>query len=237
MRARRAALGLAAALATLTALTLAPGKGRACELALIVALDVSASVDAVEYALQRDGLADALEDAEVAQSIEAVGGLWLSVFEWSGARRQDMRLDWTFLASPAEIAAVAAGLRGMRRSYDEFPTSLGYALGYAMIRLREAPAPCRRRVIDVSGDGVNNDGFPPSSAYRAHDMAGVTVNALAIAGEDPPPAPYYAREVIRGPGAFVEVARGYRDYARAMKRKLLREINGGGFASVQQAAE
>lgn len=220
--------GRLAAAALLAAASAFPA--RACDLALILALDVSASVDAEEYRLQRDGLAAALDDEEVVLSILAAGGIWLSAFEWSGARHQNMRLEWTFLDEPGEVRAAASALSAATRSQDEFPTSLGYALGHAMIRLAQAPQRCLRQVIDVSGDGVNNDGFPPASAYRAHDMTGVTVNALAIEGEDPPPAPYYAREVIRGPGAFVEVARGYDDYARAMKRKLLREINGGGLA-------
>jgi Ca-activated chloride channel homolog len=76
----------------------------------------------------------------------------------------------------------------------------------------------------VAGDGVNNDGFPPASAYWTNDMAGITVNALVIEGDLPPPAPYYREEVTRGLGAFLEIATSYEDYATAMRRKLLREI-------------
>jgi hypothetical protein len=93
--------------------------------------------------------------------------------------------------------------------------------------LRRAP-PCDRRVIDVSGDGRGNDGFGPQAAYRAFDFAGVTVNGLAIAGAGEDVVAYYRTQVAHGPHAFVEVAAGFEDYARAMRRKLLREILGPG---------
>jgi Ca-activated chloride channel family protein len=85
-------------------------------------------------------------------------------------------------------------------------------------------------VIDVSGDGVNNEGFEPKLAYRHFNFSDVTVNGLVIQGADPDPVAYYRAEVIRGPGAFVMVASDFVDYETAMKRKLLREINGAGFA-------
>lgn len=97
---------------------------------------------------------------------------------------------------------------------------------------RPRRAGCLRQVVDVSGDGVNNEGFPPASAYRAFDYARITVNGLVVRGADPDPVPYYTREVIRGSGAFVEVAETYADYERAMARKLLREISGAPLAAL-----
>jgi Ca-activated chloride channel homolog len=216
--ARQSALGLALTLC-------AAGPAPACPLALILALDTSASVSAREDQLQKQGLAAALTDAAVVEAVRLQGGIWLAAFEWSGTRHQTDRLDWTFVDTAAGLEAVAARMRQTGRQAERFPTALGFALLHAVLRLRQAPVRCSRQVIDIAGDGVNNDGFPPESAYRAADFAGITINALVITGDLPPPAPYYRDEVIRGPGAFVEIAEGYEDYARAMRRKLLREIS------------
>ena len=205
----------------------------ACNLSLILALDISASVDPREYKLQQEGVAAALLDPDVSRMILAQGGIWIMAFEWSGSRHQYQQLPWTFLGDMDAIKAASERLRLWRRTVNEFPTSIGFALGYALLEFRNAPEVCVRRVVDVAGDGVNNDGFPPESAYRAHDMTGVTVNGLVIDGETPPPVPYYQEYVIRGPGAFVEVADGYDDYARAMRRKLLRELSFGPMAQLR----
>ncbi|HBZ43485.1 MAG TPA: hypothetical protein DEO85_05360 [Maritimibacter sp.] len=205
----------------------------ACSLALVLALDVSASIDSEEYALQQVGLADALQDPDVRGAILAQGGIWVTAYEWSGARHQYEQLPWTYLDSDADISEVSTILRNAPRRAKDFPTSLGYALGHGLITLGRAPETCRRQVIDVSSDGETNDGFGPDSAYRAHDMSGVTVNALVIEEHNPSTVDYYRDEVIRGNGAFVEVARTYEDYAVAMRRKLLREIGVFAFAGMQ----
>lgn len=197
-----------------------------CSLALVLALDASSSVDPREYQLQKQGLATALRDPEVRSVILTLGGVMLSAFEWSGRNQQVIVADWTLLANDADIEGFAAKLDRFERPYDEFPTALGYALGFAAVHLRRAPRNCGRRVIDIAGDGVHNEGFAPSDAYRNFDFAGVTVNGLVIKGSRPDPEPYYRQEVLFGPGAFLQITTGYNDYARAMKRKLLREISG-----------
>ncbi|MEM8570617.1 MAG: DUF1194 domain-containing protein [Pseudomonadota bacterium] len=199
-------------------------KASACSLALVLAMDVSASIDEREYRLQQDGLAQALADRDVMEAIRMQGGIWLRAFEWSGAHRQADWLDWTFIDTEESVRAAASKFAMVERSANEFPTALGYALVYAQYQLRKAPERCARKVIDVAGDGVNNDGFPPVSAYKAMDMEGITVNGLVIAGDTPSPVPYYQERVVYGPGSFLEVADGYEDYATAMRRKLLREI-------------
>nr|WP_282449260.1 DUF1194 domain-containing protein [Roseibium sp. CAU 1639] len=206
---------------------------QACSLSLVLAMDGSASVDAREHALQLNGLADALRDPDVVQAIEAVGGIWVTSFEWSGRYQQLQQLGWRHLTDSASASEAAETLRRSPRGYTEFPTAIGYALGHAAVQLRKAPVPCARKVVDVAGDGINNDGFGPASAYKAFDFDGVTVNGLVISGPDDPPLHYYRANVIRGPGAFVETARTYDDYAGAMKRKLLREIFGSGYASLR----
>ncbi|MEM6972778.1 MAG: DUF1194 domain-containing protein [Pseudomonadota bacterium] len=201
-----------------------------CRLALVLALDVSASVDAGEYKLLRDGTAAALQSPEVISAILSLGGVHVSVFEWSGRQRQSLVAGWTPLGDEADIVALSSRIGAHRRSYTQYPTALGSALGFAQRLMRDAP-PCERYVVDIAGDGPNNHGFGPASAYRAFDYSAITVNGLVVTPEiDEAPAgsgdavDYYRAEVINGPDAFIEVALGYGDIERAMRRKLLREI-------------
>ena len=207
----------------------------ACSLALVLAIDVSSSVDERDYRLQMGGLASALNDPTIQQAIIGVGGILVTAFEWSGRRQQVDIAPWTFLAHPADITAFASRILNHQRAYSAFPTALGYALGHASGRLRQAPLECARQVIDVSGDGANNEGFGPELAYLNFPFDGVQVNALVIAGATPDPVSFYRNEVIYGPGAFMEVANGFRDFEAAMKRKLLREIVGGALSMRESA--
>jgi len=141
-----------------------------------------------------------------------------------------VHVDWTYLDSLAAIGRVAKTIAAAPRGHADYPTSLGYALGFAAVHLRKVPERCARQVVDVAGDGVNNEGFPPESAYRAFDFTDITVNGLVIKGSDPDPEEFYRTQVAKGPGSFVEVANGYQDYAQAMKRKLIREISGASLA-------
>lgn len=196
----------------------------ACRLALVLALDVSSSVNAGEDRLQRNGLAAALLAPEVeAAFFASPDPVAIQIFEWSGQPNQTDLLDWTLIRSPADLRYVASVLANSERSIGDMPTAMGYALGYASIMLQEAPT-CLFQTIDMSGDGTNNDGFGPASAYAAFPFEGVTVNGLAIAGPDTAVQDYYVSEVIRGPNAFVEVANGFSDFEDAMRRKLVREL-------------
>ncbi|SLN49292.1 hypothetical protein ROJ8625_02427 [Roseivivax jejudonensis] len=217
----------AALLALLLSLaTAGAARAQECRLALLLALDVSSSVDAREYALQRDGLAAALNDPDIrAALLFGPGRVALSAYEWSGRQQSVVVLDWTMIASERNIDAVIAGLTRSPRSQTRFPTAMGFALGFGATHLARGPA-CARRVIDVSGDGVTNDGFGPGLAYQHFPFEGVTVNGLAVLGADPEVDRYYDEVVRHGPGAFVEYADGYEGFRRAMTRKLLREIGG-----------
>lgn len=196
---------------------------QACSLALVVAVDVSASVDENEYDLQLKGLATALRAPEVIDAIESIGGIWFTGFEWSGHYQQKPLLEWRFLADQGTIETAASDLAGQMRARRDYLTALGHALAHASTLLRQAPAACQRQVIDVSTDGINNTGFEPEIAYFDFDFSAVTVNALVVRNEDRT-VRYYERKVIRGPGAFVEVTGSYEDYENAMRRKLLKEI-------------
>jgi len=196
-----------------------------CRLALAVALDISSSVDADEDRLQRLGLAAALTSPDVQASILGAPGedVAFSVFEWSGRYQQAIPLPWRSLRTRRDILSAADQIRSSQRQYTRFPTALGFAMGYAALHFKMAPA-CLFQTVDVSGDGINNEGFPPRLAYRNFPFDNVTVNGLAIGGQKDDLAGYYRRELIRGPGAFVEEAVDFNDFARAMRRKLVREL-------------
>lgn len=194
-------------------------------MALVLAMDVSSSVDAEEDRLQRLGLAAALRAPEVeAAFFSSPEPVALQVFEWSGQRNQTDLLAWTLIETPADLRRVENVLANSERATTDMPTAMGYALGYASIKLQKAPA-CLFQTIDMAGDGVNNDGFGPSSAYAAFPFEGVTVNGLVITKPSDAVESYYQAEVIRGPLAFVEVANGFADFENAMRRKLVRELS------------
>lgn len=218
-------------------LTMAPAAALECRLALSLAVDVSASVDGKEHLLQREGIARALEHPDIAAAVFATPGttIALHIFEWSGRWNQAVLLDWTLIESPAHLRSLAMPLREKRRSASEFPTSLGSAMLFAHTQMRRAP-PCDAQTVDVSGDGRNNDGFGPDSAYKAADYSRITVNGLAIDGEDISLTDYFAREVIRGPGAFVMSTQDYSGFEEAIRRKMEREIRPHSVATLQDNA-
>ncbi|WP_375691108.1 DUF1194 domain-containing protein [Pseudooceanicola sp. LIPI14-2-Ac024] len=197
-----------------------------CRLALLLALDVSSSVDPGEYDLQKLGLATALGSVAVREALTNTTGGYvaMAVYEWSGRYQQKVVLEWTRMDDPSAIDTAVAVISTAERSFSRFPTAIGYSLGYAAKVLERAPV-CKRRVIDISGDGVNNEGFGPDLAYKNFPLDGVTVNGLVILGQDSDVLPFYRREVRHGDGAFVEQAAGFEDFAEAMTRKLYREIN------------
>jgi hypothetical protein len=230
-RIRRA--GKAAVLAA--ALTLAAGPATACRLALVLALDVSGSVDAREYELQVGGVASALRDGEVRSAIlsDPAAPVEIAIFEWSGSQFQRQIVDWTTLSSPAAIDGVATRVARWTRISAPEATGIGSAMRVAAGQLGDGPA-CWRQVLDISGDGKNNDWPSPRQVREANAMGDITVNALVIGsaplrGESRDAGiaelvAYFHAEVLHGPSAFVETARGYEDYADAMRRKLLREL-------------
>ncbi|MDJ0614848.1 MAG: DUF1194 domain-containing protein [Rhizobiaceae bacterium] len=202
-----------------------------CDLALVLAMDASSSVDDREYALQMKGMASALLDQEVQEAIESIGGLYLSAFEWNGQLKQKIIFDWIYVRSRAEALTLAAILARHERNATNFPTALGAALGFAHRMFPRLPQPCARMVIDVAGDGHSNDGIQPSEIYNLYDFSGIQVNGLVIKDHFTSPETfyrdpekYYRENVIRGTGAFLELAHTFDDFESAMKKKLLKEI-------------
>lgn len=212
-------------LASVALLALAAGPAAAgCRLALALGLDVSRSVNPEEHALQRLGLAAALESRDVrAALLEPGDRVALAVYEWSGIDHQVQILPWTLIRTEVDLAAVVAAInRAPRENLRQF-TALGAALDYGRGLLAGAPD-CGAMTLDLSGDGRNNQGLSPGQVYSRIDFEGVTVNGLAIGGHESDIAAYYGAQVIRGAGAFVETARNSSDFPRAIRRKLEREL-------------
>ncbi|GAB4384318.1 DUF1194 domain-containing protein [Albidovulum sp.] len=205
----------------LVCLALLPVPSRACELALLLAVDVSGSVDRREYEVQMQGLAEGLRDGVVAEAL--IGGeAALALMQWTGSSRQELSIGWTRIATPADLEALAARIAAQPRVWTEYSTAIGQALTFAMGVFDAAPA-CKRRVIDISSDGRNNEGVEPAPLRDDLASLAITVNALVIRGDDPDLPAYFAENVITGGNAFVVTAESYDDYPERMRRKLRRE--------------
>lgn len=197
------------------------------DLQLVLAMDSSGSVNLREFQLQVVGTARALRDPEVIEAIErwTPNGVAVSVVHWSGRRQQLVAVDWTRVGDRASVEALAATIEAMGRSLLG-ETAIGDMLRFAIDHLERGPFRGARRIVDVSGDGKSNDGVAPGLIRDAAAAAGITINGLAILNDDLTVDLYYADHVIGGPDAFVTTAHDYRDFARAMRLKLLQEIRG-----------
>ncbi len=197
----------------------------AVDTALVLAVDVSLSVDDGRYALQRDGTAAAFEAPEVQAAIGSGthGAIEVMLLEFSDPDRQIPVVPWTRIASAEDAAALAQRIRAVRRSSDGL-TGLADALLAAGELMETAPCPADRRIIDLSSDGMSNIGTPITLARDRVIADGITINGLPILTEEPWLETYYREYVVGGPDAFVEVAETPASFAAAMRRKLLREL-------------
>jgi Protein of unknown function (DUF1194) len=212
-------------LACLCACLAAP-VGAECRLALALAVDISRSVDSQDYVIQTEGLARALEDREVRAAIFGhKGHVALAIYFWSGRGYQDLVQPWVVLDGPEALDGAIWAVRRTPRPAAPLATAMGDALRYGAGLMAEAP-PCDRRVIDVAGDGRNNEGISVARTYEREDFTGITINGLAVGEHEAGILDYFRTEVIRGPGAFVESAPRQEDYPAAIRRKLLRELEG-----------
>lgn len=197
----------------------------ACETALLLAIDVSGSIDASDYRLQTEGLASALSDPGVTDALVR-GQVALAVIQWSGVDEQALVLSWQRMLAPPDVTRFAARAAAIPRAFSGSDTAVGEGLRFATSQFAAVPD-CRNKVIDVSGDGQENAGFTDAAARREAIAAGLTINAIAI--EDPGPAfpvTSYYRSWIITPGGFVVTARGLQGYAGTLRQKLLRELTG-----------
>jgi len=209
---------------------------QSCRQALVLALDVSGSVNEQEYQQQVSGLAIALNHPDVRDLIltGVQTPIKLAVFEWSSRNHQYVILAWTTLDSAETLDLAILRISQHRPVRAGLKTAMGTALTFAAGMLDQRPE-CWQWTIDVSGDGRNNIGPTAQQAYALPAFERVTVNALAIGdalgstldanGQSGQILrQYFEDEVIKGPQAFAMVANGYGDYADAMRRKLIREL-------------
>lgn len=195
---------------------------RACELALLLAVDVSGSIDAGEFSFQVQGLADGLEDGAVADAL-IQGQVALGVVQWSGAGEHEVSIAWRRMLSPRHVAAFASDVRDLRRRWSDSKTAIGDLLAFSGTLFDTVPD-CRRKVVDISGDGQINAGEPTALARRALIAQGITINGIAIDRVGFSIARYFRTDIIGGQDAFVMPSRGYSDYPRSIREKLFREV-------------
>ncbi len=193
----------------------------ACKLALVLAIDVSTSIDAGEYAFQRDGLADALLDTEVVNVLTR-DQVALTVVQWSGANQQAAVLPWRRMLSLAEVQRFSNRVRLMRREYVNSKTAVGSAIEFSLTQFG-AVNDCQRKLIDISGDGASNAGAETSNQSRRAARLGVEINGVAIDIIGNSISEYYRRFVVT-PDGFVMTSTGFSDYPRTIRAKLLREL-------------
>ncbi len=208
---------------------------RAVDLELALLIDVSSSVDDAEFRLQADGLAAAFRDPAVVDALARLArrGVAVGVIQWANHGNQRLSVDWTLLRGFADTQRLAARIEAMPRLGQRGHTAIGSALAFALEALESNRFAGLRRVIDVSGDGRANDGVPLHAARDRVLDRGITVNGLAILNELPHLDRYFRKYLIGGAGSFVMVARDYADFAAAMTRKLLREIDAAPLAGRQ----
>ena len=196
------------------------------DLVLVLAIDVSGSVDPGEFVLQRQGIASAFLDPSVVEAIQSGRHRRIAVaaVQWAGLGEQSIAVPWTVIDGHSSAQQFAGRLSSMKRRYNQGFTHIAGVIQFSRALVERAPFAAGRHVVDISGDGINTVGNSPHGTRDAAVRAGLTINGLAITNENAGLAEYYRLSVIGGPDAFVIPARNYADYPPAILRKLLREI-------------
>lgn len=208
-----------------------PVEAQQRDLNLVLAFDVSASVNDAEFALQRAGTARALRSERVTAAIEAApGGIAVAIIQWSSIGQQAIGLDWVTLSEADEVHRYAEQVAALPRRLPGGGTMIHAGLKFAQDMFETAPGPARRYVIDVSGNGQTDN--PEALAEQRDRLVarGVVINGLAIEEDLDDLTAYFYTHVIGGQQAFVETANDWEDFAVAMERKLYREISGAVFS-------
>ena len=219
------------------------------DLEVVLAADVSRSIDDTEFELQRKGYAAALTDPRVLTAIHGRtnGAVAVCFIEWSGEEDQQVVVDWTEIRDEEDAGTVAAAILAAPRSFMG-RTSISAAIDFAMTHFGKAKWQANRRIIDVSGDGTNNSGRAVTEARDQAIASGATINGLAIVNDRPnlgysahtqPPGGlplYYRQNVIGGPNAFLIVVEDFNSFADAMANKLAKEIDVASSAAERQVS-
>jgi hypothetical protein len=207
------------------------------DLLLVLASDVSRSVDAAKFKLQRNGYVAAISNPRVIEAIKSGphGRIAICFIEWSGVGAQKVVIDWTVIDGTKAAQDFASQLDEAQRSFAD-RTSISGGIDFAMAQLEHAPFEAARRTIDVSGDGTNNSGRDVTAARDEALAQGVTINGLVILSEQPlswnadhtnPPGgleAYYRNNVTGGPNSFVLVAENFNTFGQAILNKLVAEV-------------
>ncbi|MBS7810785.1 DUF1194 domain-containing protein [Roseococcus pinisoli] len=230
---RRSLLAASAAAPALWTARPAHAEAEPVDVLLVLAVDVSRSIDEDEARLQREGYRNAVSDPRVVEVIRRgmIGAIGLAYVEWAGFEYQRLILPWTRIAGQREAEAWASALAEAPRASLSW-TSLSGGIDFSRRVMAEAPFEGGRRIIDVSGDGVNNSGRPASAARDEAVAEGIVINGLPIVNDRPtfgrvPSIPldeYFQQNVIGGEGAFMIVAEDFEAFGTAVRRKLIREI-------------
>jgi hypothetical protein len=227
-------------MALVAAAILVPAAASAAEdvdLLLVLAVDVSRSIDASKFQLQREGYAAAVADPHVLEAISTgrTGRIGLTFVEWSGVGAQKVVIDWTKIGDTDSAKGFGDRLLEAPRSFAD-RTSISGAIEFAMGQLDKAPYEAARRTIDVSGDGTNNAGRDVAMLRDEAVAKGITINGLVILSDNPmswnpdhtnPPgglANYYRNNVVGGPSAFVMVAENFNSFGQAIIKKMIAEV-------------
>jgi hypothetical protein len=212
------------------ALSLPPAGHAACaDLALVLAIDGSGSINYDDYSLQRQGYAKALQSGEVQEALASAGRVDIAVVLWGDSEMTPQVIGWHRIADAADAEVLALKIFAMPRDVTG-NTGIGNGLAAALDLIASGESCAARRIVNVSGDGTESLApqarrFIPLAAARARAAnMGVTINALAITVEDPDLAEWYARHVITGPGAFVMHVARFDDFGEAILTKLAREV-------------
>jgi hypothetical protein len=199
----------------------------AVDLALVLAVDGSASVTYEEFGLIAGGMAAALREPPIIAAL--IGGpakaSLCSLLLWSGTGAQEVITGWTLIASKTDAIGFAEQVDNMPRVVTAGETAIGEALLASLTLLSHIPDTPARQVVNVIGDGRSNSGLAPGPVRDRMAEAGITINGLCILHEEPDLLESYTRDVIGGPGAFAVTCQDYPAFAAAMKQKLARELN------------
>jgi hypothetical protein len=207
------------------------------DLLLVLAADVSRSVDQEKFQLQREGYAAAISDKRVLDAIRAGRNHRIAVLflEWSGLGNQKVVIDWTPIDGPKAAQEFGDRLLESPRSFAD-RTSISGGIDFAVALIARSPFAAERHTIDVSGDGTNNAGSEVTQARDAALALGITINGLVILSERPLPwnpehtnppgglANYYRDNVVGGSGAFVLEAKDFNSFGQAIVKKMIAEI-------------
>lgn len=193
-----------------------------CAVALALTVDVSGSINEEEYRLQMDGLAAALRDSSVVDSLIS-SEVALLLVQWSGASRQHVSVNWHRMENVKDVEDFAVAVSAAPRAWDQYSTAIGDALLFTAAHFGPV-SDCEHKVIDVSGDGYSNEGANPLEVAQQLANEGFQINGLAIEGDEFELTEYYRHNIIAGEAAFVLTAKTYADYPRTIWRKLLAEL-------------